>query len=254
MTADIILGLIENPMQILRFENNLHDLNLCIFHFINGFAGNHVLDIIVSKARDNAFLHNVILTAPYVTLWFRKSDQKSRADLLLGLLAGLVAVLIARVLAHILPFETRPMFDASSGFQALTVPGPCAEGWSAFPSDNAAFTLALAAGLYSVNRAVSVTMAVLVAILYGVFRVYSGFHFPADVIAGWMIGIASVAAVRKLDSALKIFDRLSVPKEMVPYLYGGSFLLLTEYASMFHTVRALARVTPVISSLLHLGS
>jgi len=188
-----------------------------------------------------------------VALWFHSDDKKRRQNLILGLLAGLIAVLVARVLAHVLPFEVRPMFAAGSGFKPLSVPGSAAEDWSSFPSDNAAFTLAVALGLFSVNRKISIALAVVVAVIYGVFRVYSGFHYPADIVAGWMIAVASVIAVRPMSRIFDLIAWPSIPEHLAPILYAGSFVALTEYASMFHAARAAARMIPFVSGFLHPG-
>jgi len=226
--------------------------NLALFHLVNGLAGRPILDHFVLFAMDATVFHNGLIAAPYVILWFHDRRPQVRAHLALGLLAGVLAIIAARTLAHCLPFEVRPAFSPASGFKALSSPLPTnLETWSAFPSDNAAFALAVALGLYPVNRRLSLALAAIVMVVYGLFRVYAGFHYPADIAAGWLIGTAAILAVQPLAARSQWISRFEIPFALQPFLYGLAFLALTEYASMFETVRRITRAVPLTAHLLH---
>lgn len=68
-----------------------------------------------------------------------------------------------------------------------------------FPSDHATMAGAVAVGLLFVNRRLGVLASVL-ALLMAMTRVYVGAHFPADVLAGLLLG-GVVAAVVQLPAA-----------------------------------------------------
>jgi undecaprenyl-diphosphatase len=63
-----------------------------------------------------------------------------------------------------------------------------------FPSDHACAAGAIAAGLYFVNRKLGI-VATLCAAILAFSRVYSGAHWPMDVIAGLAFGAAIAVAV-----------------------------------------------------------
>jgi undecaprenyl-diphosphatase len=73
-------------------------------------------------------------------------------------------------------------------------------GSSSFPSghatQNAAIlpALALAAIALGANRRISLGLAVAGAALVGASRVFLGVHYPSDVLAGWLLGAAWLAA------------------------------------------------------------
>ena len=56
-----------------------------------------------------------------------------------------------------------------------------------FPSNPAAATFGMAAGIWGLNRPVGAVMLG-VSALFALSRVYSGVHYPSDVAAGALIG------------------------------------------------------------------
>ena len=71
---------------------------------------------------------------------------------------------------------------------------------SSFPSGHAAQNaailpaLALAAAALGANRRIGLAVAAVGALLVGASRVVLGVHYPSDVLAGWVLGAAWVAA------------------------------------------------------------
>ena len=74
-----------------------------------------------------------------------------------------------------------------------------------FPSDHAVMAGAVAAGLFVVNRRLGIVAAV-AAVLMSLARVYIAAHWPADVLAGLVVGavitLVGLAAVRPLLTSL----------------------------------------------------
>jgi undecaprenyl-diphosphatase len=83
---------------------------------------------------------------------------------------------------------------------ALEVLIPVRSGFDAFPSGHATGSMAAATALVVLTwraraRIAVLLVAAVLAVGVGVSRVYLGAHYPADVVAGWCIAVASVAVI-----------------------------------------------------------
>src|SRR5690606_22282527 len=103
--------------------------------------------------------------------------------------------LIKTVVAEPRPFDPRVVvLAASDGF--------------AFPSNHAQAAAVLWGGLAALSRRPRLFWgAALLVIGIGFSRVYLGVHFPHDVIAGWLIGLALLLAYLAALSRLEAFVR-----------------------------------------------
>ena len=70
--------------------------------------------------------------------------------------------------------------------------------WS-LPSGHAAFFFALAAAVYAYDKKIGTTLF-LVSALIGVGRIAAGVHYPTDILAGLLVGLASGYAVVRIPS------------------------------------------------------
>lgn len=70
-----------------------------------------------------------------------------------------------------------------------------------FVSDDATLAMALAVGLFVVHRRIGL-LAIALAVVEGVARVYQGVHYPTDVVGGFALGTAVVLLLMPLASAL----------------------------------------------------
>jgi len=109
-------------------------------------------------------------------------------------LRGTAAVAVASATANLIGKQIvrrpRPIRDAHPNPQRR-VPMP---GSSSFPSGHTASAFAFACAVGSVLPAASVPLGAL-AVAVGYSRVHTGVHYPGDVAAGALIGIAAAAAV-----------------------------------------------------------
>jgi undecaprenyl-diphosphatase len=137
--------------------------------------------------------YGIIAALLLLTLWGwwsarrRSVDGESAAAALAGLLwaplaAGLA--LLVNVPVRGLVERPRPFVD-HKGLDVL-VGG---KNDFSFVSDHAALAMALAVGLFMVNRRLGLT-GIALAVLEGFCRVYMGVHYPTDVLGGLALGTA----------------------------------------------------------------
>ena len=218
--------------------------DLYVFHTINNIAGNRPIDAVIDCLNTNIFIRGAILVTPYIFLWALYRQPEDRAKLVAGMVGAFVAVAVCRGLAHVLPFETRPMFTPGIGYHRPSVlDDPGLENWSSFPSDTAAYSVALMLGLFSTQRVVSLVMTALAFAAIAFPRIYAGIHYPSDVLAGSMIGAATAAAAN-----LQIVRRfcllfLDLEQRVPAVFYTIAIASLFEISELFAGVRAVFKLS-----------
>ena len=169
-------------------------MNYHLFRTINDWSGNGLLDSIMKvTANDVIFLAFVA----FAVLALRIYRSRGLAPLV-GSAVTLVLAFGFGLVAAALHAERRP-FQSHHVHQLVQhAPG------QSFPSDHAtaAFALALAA-LVFLSRPVGAALLV-VAALIGLARVYSGIHYPGDILGSLVcaaiavpVGVAAAQAVRR---------------------------------------------------------
>src|ERR1700730_1519750 len=173
------------------------DLNLLIFHVINGFCGwSPLLDRLMSNL-DNFGLKGIALMAMYGVLWFQPGkDQARRHEILVVTLVAMsLTILAIRAISFGTPFEVRPMFATDIGYRApLFKHQYTLEDWSCFPSDQAGMMFSLTVGCWFVSRLGGAMLCVF-SILAMLARVYLGGHYPGDILVAALVGISITIAL-----------------------------------------------------------
>lgn len=157
-----------------------------IFEIFNQFAGKSgILDsLMIGLAK-----YGVLLMAiPLLLIWFR-SDEEGKKAALLSLLSMAVALLINQLIGH-LHFRDRPFVfhDVNLLLDRSTDPS--------FPSDHTTFVFGIAWLLLFQNRRIG-ALAIGLATLVGISRVFVGTHYPFDVIGGATVGLITSLVVWK---------------------------------------------------------
>lgn len=159
--------------------------------------------------------------------WFRDTDPKSgsRRIIIATLLGSMAAALIARVANNIGPYQPRPFANTALSYHEFAgLPVPESQAlyiWSSFPSDHAALFFSLATGIFLISRKTGLLLYLYVLLFIALPRVYLGLHYPTDIVAGGILGIACVA--------------LSNRRGIIA-LYGKhSAMLLDKYPAAFQT-------------------
>lgn len=220
----------------------MNSFDLAIFHFLNSFAQrNYTFDILVVHGMQNGLTTGAVIVALFWAAWEieGKANTEKRDILLFGLFASMFAVFAARFLAVTLPFRLRPLHNPAAGCRLPYGLKPdTLINWSSFPSDHATLFICLAVILWLVSRKLGA-----IAILYTVFvidlpRIYTGVHYPTDILAGSLLGlaVASLVQLPKLRTAVTkpVLDwKLSHPLLFQCLL----FLYAFEIGELFATVR-----------------
>ena len=124
-------------------------------------------------------------------LWFAGSSSSERLRIQIGIFVVLVSMALSSLAVFIVnAFYSRPRPFLEHSVDLLFY-------WptdSSFPSNPIAATFAIAFGVWLINRRLGLALMVIVA-AYALARVYSGVHYPLDVVASIAIAIAVTLAV-----------------------------------------------------------
>lgn len=214
-----------------------------IIHFFNSYAHRWwIVDATLVEISNSNLLDGAILMAMFWWAWiaYGKKDPAKREVLTASLALCVLAVVLARVLALALPYRERPIRNPLLHFTYPFTANPNSLiHWSSFPSDHAVLTFCIATGLWMVSRRLG-TVALIYSLFTNVPRIYSGAHYPTDLIAGVLLGagvasLSGTTAAREAAAAtLKYLDRY--PALLYALLYAWTF----EVGEMFDSLRHIA--------------
>jgi len=186
-------------------------------------------------------------------LWFRDEtaavSQRNR-QILLGILVGsLVGMFTTRLLTHVLPFRTRPLYTTELHLISPVAQLANLDARTSFPSDHATLFFALSTGFFFLSRWLG-ALAVLYTLLLICFpRVFLGYHYPSDILAGAVVGIVAALVANAPRIRQAFYQPLVRWQHRYPsWFYVGLFLLTYQMNNMFNDVRAL--LSYVLSSAL----
>lgn len=133
-----------------------------------------------------------------IALW--KGDRRARVWVLCALLAvGLGDGVAYRAIKRFAP-RTRPCQSVTVG-GSLAVPevrlvrGESCPGSPSFPSNHATNMMALGTVCWWFTRGRKRWLWFLLPLVIGYTRIYLGYHYPSDVLGGWVLGAAMASAV-----------------------------------------------------------
>ena len=128
------------------------------------------------------------------TLGARPGGDKVRRRVLTILLGSAVAVVLALLFGEL--FSWVP--PSRNPILAHYYPSYLSEdiNFNSFPSQSTALYAAVAAGIFSLNKAIGSALWVGVGVLVSLPRVYIGGHYPTDVFVGLLLGLLGYFAAR----------------------------------------------------------
>lgn len=216
-----------------------------ISFFQQGYGTSAAFDGFMDLLAGNSFLKTGFLISLLWWSWFRDGDTQElrRRHLVASVASGIVAAGVARYAVLILPFRLRPIHEpALRSLFPIQFSPDLFDGWSSFPSDHAVLFFAIAAGLFFVSRLTGILACCWVVFVVCLPRVYLGFHYATDIVAGAVLG----SAIGLLANIPVVRDRVSRwPMELLrkncACFYAGAFLLCWQLATLFNDIREIAR-------------
>jgi len=219
----------------------MQSMDQSIYQFLNGLAGNWLVDRLVVEQESNRLLKGAVFVAIYWYFWFRPgSDQEKRRKRIIAIMVGiLLAIPATRVIALTVPFRIRPIDDPTL-VHYLSVESSGWEQWSGFPSETATYICALAFGLAYLSRRLTIPIILYVGLWICLPRLYLGIHYASDIIVGAAVAVTAVWAALRIDwLRTDLASRVLASMEANPQVfYPAAFLVSYEMASVFSEIRS----------------
>ena len=217
------------------------DFDRFLLLWINQPAGrNGVVDRLVFDLTDAQLLKGGLFLAAYWWLWFDRKGER-RSNVVVAMVAATATAVLSRLLQVGLPFHPRPLHSPGIGIQfPLTVDPETLNTFSSFPSDHAMLFFALSVPLWQRSRWLGGAAMLWTVLLICLPRVYLGYHYPSDVLAGAVLGVCCMLVLSAWVA------RTGFPERAVDFanfhpavFYPMAFVLTFELATLFADVRHL---------------
>ena len=160
------------------------DWDWALFQLVNGLAGRWPFLDAAARFLVNDYVLTTAMSLGLVALWFEGNDrgarERNQRTVLLAVLSLLAANILLK-LCNTVYFRPRP-FDAHEVNLLFYHPTD-----SSLPSNAATVGFALAVSVWLRNRRAGPWFA-MTALLFPCARVFSGVHYPGDVLTGAILG------------------------------------------------------------------
>jgi len=208
-------------------------LEFVLKHFSRSF---YVFYIVEFFSDDNLVKGGVFAILIWY-LWFRvrPNQEQNRIQLVATLLSVFFVMAVALGLAGLVPFRTRPFLNADFYFSSFIPMNESLTKMSSFPSDHAALFISLSTGFLFVSRKTGLLALLYTFIFIIIPRLYLGYHYPTDLVAGALIG-ASITAFFNNSAFIK--NKISqwiIPFSKVhpAFFYCFLFFITYQIADLF---------------------
>jgi membrane-associated phospholipid phosphatase len=202
----------------------------------------------------NDLLKGVPFAAALFLLWAVPRPQRPEEDreaVLYILMATTLSLIIGRLLQNHIE-SPRPLMVPEIAAMFPPTFHTYRLDWNSFPSDHMALYFAIALGVYLVRRALGSVLMVWCLAGVGFARVYTGYHYPLDLLGGVVVAAASVGLVWQLRAWLRpgCAKALGVASRYPALAMTAAYFLCFQIATVFNTVRELGEFGRVSMRLL----
>jgi undecaprenyl-diphosphatase len=251
-----ILGMFAERISVPDFGS----IDLTVLHWVNSHARiDPVFDRAVARIADANFFKGGFLFTYLWWLWFQKaSESRDYRSEVLRIFTGVIAALtVARALQIFLPGRNRPIHEPSVGFVLpYGADSHILEHWNSFPSDHAVIFFAIATAIWMHSRMWGGLACLWVLVFACLTRIYLGYHYPSDVVAGAAVGttIMAVAYAVPTNSASRwTADRIFRLEQLHPSIfYPLAFVAIYQLVTLLNTVRSAGRAAgTLLKTTLH---
>lgn len=176
--------------------NYFLQLDINLFYFFNNLSNkNNFFNIII-----RFFSVYLIYLVPIclIVSWFIYKKETQRIDMLKVTLTSVFLWQIPTRIISLIWYRPRPIIDLA-GTKEIFFHVPS----YSFPSDHSTFLAAFATYFYLLGYKKISYICFGGAFLVGLFRIIGGFHYPLDVLAGWLLGILGAMLLHKLDKYIE---------------------------------------------------
>jgi undecaprenyl-diphosphatase len=233
-----------------RFSAFIKQLDVALLILVNQLAHHSwYLDKLVIFIDGNSLIKSGLIVSALWWLWFAYDEgekrRQVREQILLIIFIGFCAVFFARFLAFILPFRTRPLVDPTLKVKlAFDLEVHSFWSWSGFPSDHAVLFSSLAMGIWYISKKLGWIVMAYVFVLICLPRIYLGIHYPADIMAGFGLGVGmawlgNTVRVYKFLRSHLIVPVLNFKEKSPGPFYACLFLLSYQIADLFDQIRSI---------------
>ena len=190
------------------------ELDQKLFIWINSFAGkSSIVDNLASILCSDHFFPE-LLSLLLLGLWFGSNNLKNRVIYQKCVFISFIGLAIANLnvaLVNFIFFRDRP-FNNHEVTLLFYEPTD-----SSFPSNAIAATTALACGIWIANKRLG-SISFGAVLIFGFIRIFSGIHYPIDILGGLLIGILSTVVARYI---IKLLDPI-----VMKIIKAGRILIL----------------------------
>lgn len=170
-------------------------------------------------------------------LWFKTdpANLEKRVQLVATLISVFCVMVITLSLSGLVPFRQRPFLNQDFNFTPLIPDYVYLKNMSSFPSDHAALFMSLATGFLFVSRKTGIIVMLLVFIYILFPRLYMGYHYPTDLLAGTLIGVSFTAFFIRSEAIKNTISKRVIPfsEDYPAYFYSLLFLFTYQIADLF---------------------
>lgn len=152
----------------------------------------HTADFTITFLSNNNLVKGDLLITVFWWGWFRVNNKQPsiQVHLIATSFSCFIALAVTKALSSLLPLRLPPMHEEGLDFTLpYSMELKMLQGWSSFPSDHAVLFYALSTGMFYISKKVGIFAFVYTTIFISLPRVYLGFHYPTDIIAGAIVGI-----------------------------------------------------------------